>query len=70
MDLIIYPRLGTTAKRAIVRRKKRYGRDYEYRPRITLVNRLVEELGWSQEQVLDQISAERRYLLSRFSPDL
>lgn len=70
MDLLVYPLLSTRSRRAITKRKKRYGRDYEYRPRITLVNRLVEELGLSHEQVLDQISAERRYLLSRFSADL
>lgn len=63
MELIIYPRLSTRSRRAISRNKGRYGRPYQYRPRITLIDRLAEELGWTYEQVIDQIYAEREYLL-------
>lgn len=63
MNLIIYPMLGTTSQRAMVRAASRFGRPYAYRPRGTLLNRLSKETGLSVEEVNSQIQRERRYLL-------
>jgi len=63
MDLIIYPRLNTRSKRAIKREKKKWGHYYHYEPRVTLIQRLCSELGWSEEQVREQIRKERRFLI-------
>lgn len=65
MMLIAYARMSTRSRRAMTREKTRYGRQYVYFPRITLVRRLSRELGMSEEAVLDQIIREREYLLSR-----
>lgn len=63
MELIIYPRLSTRSKRAIIREKKRYGHRYAYVPRYQLIERLKSELGWSTAEVLAQIARERKWLL-------
>ncbi|MBE9068865.1 hypothetical protein IQ260_19660 [Leptolyngbya cf. ectocarpi LEGE 11479] len=65
MVLIAYARMSTRSRRAMTRATTRYGRPYQYRPRITLVRRLATELNMSLEDVLDQIQKERHYLLSR-----
>jgi hypothetical protein len=62
---IAYARMGTRSRRAMVRTQKAFGRPYEYRPRITLVRRLSQELGLTLEQTLDQIQKEREFLISR-----
>ena len=63
MNLVIYPLLNTCSKRAIKRRKKKWGHWYQYEPRAILVQRLCAELGWSEEQVREQIRKEREFLL-------
>lgn len=63
MDLIIYPRLSTCSKRAILKERKKWGHIYVYVPKKTLIDRLRSELGWSEQQVLDQIWAEREWLI-------
>lgn len=65
MVLIAYARMGTRSRRAMRRAKTRRGQTYFYRPRITLVNRLAQELGMNREQVLDQIQKEREILLNQ-----
>ena len=65
MVTIAYARMSTRSRRAMVRVTTRYGKPYQYRPRITLVKRLATELNMSLEDVLDQIEKERKYLLSR-----
>lgn len=65
MVLIAYSRMCTCSKRAMARAKTRHGRPYQYRPRITLIQRLSTELGMNYEQVLDRIDREREYLLNR-----
>ncbi len=62
MELIIYPRLGTTAKKAIRRVRKKWGHPYNYNPRQILINRLCNELNWTEEQVKRQIAEERKFL--------
>jgi hypothetical protein len=62
-QLVIYPKLSTRSRRAMLRTKSRYGIPKEYRPRGHLVLRLSTELGMTKEQVLDQIQEERKYFL-------
>ena len=64
---IAYARMSTRSRRAMLRKKTRHGRPYEYKPRITLLTRLSAELGMSIEEVLDQIVREREFLLSRYT---
>lgn len=65
MELLLYPRLSTCSRRAIRRKKGRFGRDYDYRPYGNLVRRLANETGNSSEWVVDQLLKEREYLLSQ-----
>jgi len=65
MDLVIYPLLGTTSRRAMVREKSRFGRPYVYRPRGNLLDRLSTETGMSKNAVLRQIARERQQLISK-----
>ena len=62
MRLIIYPRLGTTAKRAIKRVRKKWGHFYQYNPKTVLIQRLCSELGWTEKEVREQIAKEREFL--------
>ena len=63
LNLVLYPRLGTCSRRAIQRKTTRWGRPYQYRPRITLLDRLAYETGWSREDVRDRLMRERAILL-------
>lgn len=63
MNVIIFHKLSTCSKRAMLKTKKRYGRKYYYWPRSHLVSRLVFELGWSKEAVINQMLRERQFLL-------
>ncbi len=65
MELLLYPKLSTCSRRAIKRKRGRYGNPYEYRPYGNLVRRLSQETGQSQEWVLDQLTKERNYLLAQ-----
>lgn len=55
--------MHTTAKRAILRTRKRWGHPVRYNPRRVLVERLAKELNLSPEAVLDQLQKERKFLL-------
>ena len=63
MNLILYPRLCTRSRRAIVRTIKKFGWPYVYRPRGDLLERLSAETGMSREDVYRQLLAEREELL-------
>jgi hypothetical protein len=65
MNLVIYPLLGTTSRRAMVREKSRFGRPYVYRPRGNLLDRLSAETGMSKNAVLRQIARERKQLIGK-----
>lgn len=65
MELLLYSKLSTCSRRAIRRKKGRFGRPYEYRPYGNLVRRLSRETGQSSDWVLDQLAKERQYLLSQ-----
>lgn len=55
--------MHTTAKRAILRTRKRWGHPVRYNPRRVLVERLASELNLSPKAVLDQLQKEREFLL-------
>ena len=63
MKMIIFPLLGTWSRRAIRRKYGKFGNPYDYRPRITLVKYLSKKLGMTEAEVVDQIAAERAYLI-------
>jgi hypothetical protein len=63
MNLKIYPLLNHESRLAIRRTKWRYGWIYVYRPYRNLISRLSSELGMSEDQVRDQIQAERKWLI-------
>ncbi|MBW4514173.1 MAG: hypothetical protein KME11_03100 [Timaviella obliquedivisa GSE-PSE-MK23-08B] len=59
--------LGTNTRRAIKRRRSRFGRSYTYNPRGDLLQRLSEETGQSREQVYQQLLDIRQDLLRNSS---
>jgi hypothetical protein len=65
MDFVIYPLLGTTSRRAMVREKSRFGRPYVYQPRGNLLDRLSAETGMTKNAVLRQIARERQQLIGK-----
>lgn len=68
MELELYFRLGTLSKRAMLKTKARFGRNYVYRPRGDLLKRLSSETGRPIADVYQQLQREREYLL-RMSDD-
>jgi hypothetical protein len=65
-DIILYQRLSTCSRRALLKTKKRWGRTYHYSPRGPLLERLSRETGMNKEQVYAQLLEERRVLLIMF----
>jgi hypothetical protein len=63
MELLLYERLSTRSRRALLRAKKQFGKTYHYSPRSDLLDRLSQETGMSIEQVYQQLKRERAYLL-------
>lgn len=63
MELICYPLLNNCSRRAIRRKRGKWGHLYKYRPRGVLLERLSQQLGWSKESVRQQLYRERAYLL-------
>lgn len=63
-NLLLYNRLSTRSRRALVKTKKQWGHAYEYRPRGTLLQRLSRETGMSIEDVYNQLMRERAQLIS------
>lgn len=62
-QLDLYYRLQTKSRRAIHKTKKRFGRRYQYNPRIDLLKRLSEETGMSVINVRNQLLRERAEIL-------
>jgi hypothetical protein len=67
-DLILYSRLQTKSRRALLKVRGRFGRPYFYRPRGDLLQRLSRETGLSIEQVYVQLFREREILLRDILP--
>lgn len=68
MDLILYPRLGTRSRRALLRTNRRgfkKAEEHVYRPKGTLLVRLAREFGMNVGQVATQLQKERAYLLKQ-----
>ena len=65
MQLLLYPRLSTCSRRSLLRRRKKFGHAYDYRPRRRLILRLAYEMGWTESQVREQLLKERAYLIAQ-----
>lgn len=66
MELICYPLLSTCSKRAIIRTRKSWGHPVWYNPRKSLILRLSQELNLTNEQVIEQLTREREWLLEYY----
>lgn len=55
--------LGTNTRRAIGRKRGRFGHPYTYTPRGDLLERLSEQTGLSRQQVYQQLLDIRKDLL-------
>lgn len=68
MNLILYPKLGTRSRRALIRTNRRGFKKagtYSYSPKGTLLERLSRETGMTIDQVYSQLQKEREYLLNQ-----
>jgi transposase len=63
MQLILYPKLSRDSKTALTREKKKWGHPYIYNPRGDLLERLMDETGWTLDEVYNQLQKEREYIL-------
>ena len=59
----LFSQLGTTSQRALMRRKKRFGKPYSYHPRGNLLARLARENETTVEQVYADLMQLRSELL-------
>lgn len=66
MKLVIFPLLNKRSKTAIERVRKKFGHPYYYKPKQILINRLMQELSMSEDEVLEQLRKEREYLTREF----
>jgi hypothetical protein len=66
MNLILYPKLSTRSKKALIRKSGRWGKPYDYTPRGHLLTRLANETGLTVEQVWIQLQKEREYLTQNY----
>lgn len=63
MRLICYWLMNVRSQKAMRRKKWKWGRNYTYIPRQTLVKRLARQLNMTEEEVKNQIAKERTYIL-------
>lgn len=61
----LYSLLSTRSRRSLLRRSRRYGHPYQYRPRADLLARLAQATGRTTEQVEVALLDLRRDLLSK-----
>jgi hypothetical protein len=69
MELILYHKLSTRSRRALLKTKGRGGKQYCYSPRGDLLERLSRETGMSVDSVVSQLLKERKFLLLESSLD-
>ncbi|MBD2090376.1 hypothetical protein H6F67_10970 [Microcoleus sp. FACHB-1515] len=62
-ELRLWPLLGTCSRRAILRRTKKFGHPYTYKPRGDLIIRLSRQTGLTYAEVFSQLLREREELL-------
>jgi hypothetical protein len=67
MELILWHKLQTNSRRAIIKTKGRWGSPYRYIPRGDLLKRLSLETGSSIERCYAQLQIEREFLLRQLS---
>lgn len=65
MALELYFMLGTKSRRAITKQTGKFGRNYNYRPRGDLLERLSDQTGKSKEEIYNQLQRERQELLTQ-----
>jgi transposase len=70
MEIILYYRLSTRSRRALLKTKKSWGRPYYYSPRGNLLERLSRETGMNLEEVYQQLMRERKFFLDLTDPGL
>jgi hypothetical protein len=63
--MMLFDRLSTCSRRALLRKRKRFGHPSNYTPQRRLLNRISIETGLTPEQVLIQLRKERA-LLSQY----
>lgn len=66
MDTPLYDIAHNNTKRAMARYKNKWGHFNFYRPRPAMMLRWMEETGMTENQVFEQLSKERRYLIKQF----
>ncbi len=63
MNLKLYPLLNLRSKRAMLRRRKRWGHYYSYKPKYILLSRLSQQTGMTIDGVRQRLQDEREWLL-------
>lgn len=54
--------LARKTRLAMLRKKGRFGRDYDWNPRPNLVRRVSRELGINEEEAYDRLIAAKQYV--------
>jgi hypothetical protein len=62
-EIILYHKLSTRSRRALLRTVNRRGKPNHYIPRGHLLQRLAQETGLGKAEILNQLFREREYLL-------
>lgn len=65
MDTPLYNRAHNCTKRAMRRFKNRWGHINYYSPRKIMIERWMSELNLTEDEIREQLSKERRYLVKQ-----
>lgn len=60
--ILLFDRLSACSRRALLKKKKRFGHPHKYSPQRRLLNRLSRETGLTPEEVLVQLRREKKLL--------
>lgn len=66
MDTPLYNSAGTRTKRAMRRPRNKWGHINFYYPRRDLILYWMDLFGWTEEEIIQQLSKERRYLVKEY----
>jgi hypothetical protein len=69
MELICYQLLSTGSRKALLKQSKQGYRKSHYSAEGTSLQRLAKKLGWTIDQVAEQLDKERKYLISQEKQD-
>ncbi|ACK68601.1 hypothetical protein PCC7424_0131 [Gloeothece citriformis PCC 7424] len=56
----------TNTRRAWLKLKRKNGKFHNYFPRRPLIERWIQQTGWSEEKVIDEFYRERRLIVKRY----